>query len=347
MRIKNYILIALAVASNTACHRLQEKTTTPEPIPVEVLSVGTRANGGYQTYVGKLCPEAEYPIYYAIGGQLTQLHVSAGEMVRRGQAIADFDDTRARALYTSAQAVLQQAEDGHRRTKSLYEKGVVTEVKWIEMQTDLEKARQSVQAAAKSLSDCHLTAPTDGVIGSIDAHVGQQMMPGQTICTLLSIKTIEAEFTVPEQDVHHIAIGDTTHVLINALGTTCHAVIRSRNLTANPVAHTYTLRARLTDGRRADLRSALGGSVSVQLALADSDTDQSIVIPGRCVQTTPHGPIVWVVENGCAYRRSIVIGRYVADGIEVSSGLQPSDLVIISGYQKLYSAASISVLSGD
>ena len=341
--MKRYIVIlcCITMLALTACNRLQEKpATTQPPLPVEVLSIGHSADAGSRTYVGKLCPSAEYPLYYSIGGQLLHLHVESGETVRRGQAIADFDDTQARALYASAQAVLQQAEDGYRRMQPLREKGVVTEVQWVEMQTNLEKARQSAKAAAKSLGDCHLTAPQNGVIGSVDAHAGQHMLPGQTVCTLLDVNTLEAEFTVPEQDIRHISVGDTALVRINAIDSTCLAVVSSRNLTANPIAHTYTVRACLIDNT--SNMSSLGGSVSVQLALTTQQQDSRIIIPGRCVQTTPQGPMVWVVENGFAYRRPIEIGRYVADGIEVISGLRPRDQIIISGYQKIYNGAPVT-----
>lgn len=341
--MKNYmaIICCIAMLALTACNRLQEKpATTQPPLPVEVLSVGHSADAGSRTYIGKICPAAEFPLYYAIGGQLLRLHVESGERVRRGQAIADFDDTQARALYASAEAVLQQAEDGYRRMQPLREKGVVTEVQWVEMQTNLEKARQSAKAAAKSLSDCHITAPQDGVIGSVDAHVGQHMLPGQSVCSLLDVNTLEAEFTVPEQDIRHISVGDTAVVRINALDSTFLAVVSSKNMTANPIAHTYTLRARLIKSTVA--QSSLGGSVSVQLTLATPQQDNRIIIPGRCVHTTPSGPMVWVAENGFAYRRPIEIGRYVADGVEVTSGLHTHDQIIISGYQKLYNGASVT-----
>lgn len=334
--MRKILLIISMMYALVACRRIQEQRmeTQPRPLRVEVMTVGQEAKVGQHTYIGQIRPAAEFSIYYAMGGQLLHLHVHNGEQVKQGQPIADFDDTQARAMHASAEAIRQQAEDGYRRMVPLHEKGVVTEVQWIEMQTNLEKARQSVQVAAKTLSDCHLTAPQDGVIGSVEAHAGQHMLPGQTICTLLDIRHLEAEFTVPEQDMPLVHIGDSVRVLVNATDSTYRAVIRSKNLTANPIAHTYTVRAQLFT-----TIPTPGSSISVLLMMPGSEG--ALVIPGRCVQITPQGPAVWIAENGYARRHPISITRYAANGVEVAAGLEPGEHIITAGYQKLYNGAPI------
>ena len=78
--------------------------------------------------------------------------------------------------------------------------------------------------------------------------------------------------------------------------------------------------------------------VHVQNTNRNTDEEQmtNIVIPAKCILLTPDGHTVWVVENGTAVRRGIVIDGYQADGVRVKSGLQTGDTLITEGYQKLY-----------
>ena len=66
-------------------------------------------------------------------------------------------------------------------------------------------------------------------------------------------------------------------------------------------------------------------------------------MPAKCVQTRPEGLSVWVVENGKAQRRPITSSEFAANGILVSSGLNPGDTLVTAGMQKLYSGAEITI----
>ena len=68
---------------------------------------------------------------------------------------------------------------------------------------------------------------------------------------------------------------------------------------------------------------------------------EGVVIPAKCVLLKPEGHTVWVIEQGSAVRRDIVVDGYQADGVRVKNGLQPGDTLIIEGYQKLYNGCKV------
>jgi multidrug efflux pump subunit AcrA (membrane-fusion protein) len=69
---------------------------------------------------------------------------------------------------------------------------------------------------------------------------------------------------------------------------------------------------------------------------------EGIIIPATCIHTQTHSTMVWVVHNGKAMRRQIEVGPYTADGVLVSSGLSVGDVIITSGYQKMYNGAPVT-----
>lgn len=346
--------LLLGLLGLASCSKLEHKTPKREVLRVEITRVGSQDEAVSHRYVGEVKAAAELPLCFPMGGEVKALYVHNGDRVQEGQLLAVVDSTQAHSLHQAALAVLQQAEDGYRRLQAVHEKGAVSDVQWVEMQTNLEKARQSEISARKALSDCHLYAPTTGVISGLDIHAGQQLMPGQTLCQLLNLNSFKVTFAVPEQDIADLTIGAHVRADVTAINACCEGKVSEINLSANPVAHTYTVTAQLSAHQ--SLRPGMVAKVTLTTAspsngknrhqTADSSTTYNlqprIVLPGRCIQTTPTGKTVWVVEDGKAARRTITIGDYTASGVLVTSGLTPNDLVITTGYQKLYTGALIT-----
>jgi len=340
--MKRHILLLCAAVLLIGCNKVAEhlpgkRQSAPIAIPVEVLSAGdnTSATAVIRSYVGEVKAGAEMPLYYPLGGQLLALHVANGDRVRVGQAIADVDTTSAAALHQTALAVLRQAEDAYERLRQVYDKGVVSDVKWVEMQTNLEKAQQNELATRKSLQDCHLVAKTDGFVSGLDVHVGQQLMPGQQVCRITDTRTLSVEFSVPEQDVADIRVGTPVKVDISAIRAVLDGRVSEKAISANNLSHSFIIRASLN----AAAENPLPGMVcKVNIS---SCSIEGIILPGRCIQTTPDGPCVWVIADGKAERRHITVDGYTAQGVQVSD-LPEGSLVVISGYQKLYNGAEVT-----
>ena len=130
---------------------------------------------------------------------------------------------------------------------------------------------------------------------------------------------------------------------VNARAMASIPFMTEKSMKANPVAHTYTVTARVGED---STRQLMPGMVAkCQLHSVEDKASQSgeMVIPARCVLLTKHGATVWVAENGVAQRRTIVIDRYQAEGIAVTDGLRVGDTLIIDGYQKLYNGCAVSL----
>ena len=329
-----FVLIALTVCS--ACSKTDTQKKSVPPVAVRTITVNVTAGAGTRTYLGEIEAATGITLYHPLGGKLTALHVRNGQKVTQGQPVADLEDTQTRSMHEAANATLRQAEDAYNRLLQVHDSGGLSEVKWMEMQTNLEKARQEEIATRKSLDDCHLTAPLDGVITDADVHVGQQLLPGQTVCTVLSLSTLQVAFSVPESDVAAFSNGDTVLLTLNALpDKRFRAVVREKSLSAGMVAHTYQIKAVLS----APGKEILPGMIAkVQTVKAFSD---GLVVPSACVQTTQEGPAVWVVRDGKAWRQVVRSTRFVRDGVLISEGLNSGDQVVTAGYQKLYNGAEV------
>lgn len=333
------ILTAMTLMAVAGSCKHKESPAVRAPIAVKVLTVDTVAGGMTHTYVGEVQENASVSVSFATGGRIERVYVREGDRVRAGQVLATINSAAAQNAYNAAKASLQQAEDAYQRLKKVYDQGSLAEVKWVEMQTSLEKARSMEQIARKQLDDCTLTAPISGVVGTCNAEAGANLLPGEPVLTLLDMGSVSVSFSVPESEISSVGIGDPVYVTVPALDNrTLTGKIAERSMTASLVSHSYQVKVSFPNADK----SLLPGMVcKVMLTLPDS---QGFVIPAKCVQTRPEGLSVWVVENGRAQHRLLTATEFVANGVLVTSGLHPGDTVITEGLQKLYVNAELIIL---
>ena len=337
MRFKSLLFLPLSLLLIGCGDKSDKKQVYDPAIPVKIAVVEVADGTNVRNYVGSVKSETKVALSFHLGGTLTNIYVHNGQKVNKGTIIAKVDETTAKSLHDAALASLNQAEDGYRRLKQVHEEGGISDVRWVQMETDLEKARQTEISTRKNLEDCTIYAPQDGIISMDERVVGELMRPSETFCNLIDMNKFVVEFTVPEKEVGMINIGDKAVAEINALNNLeTEIVIYDKAIVSNPFGHTYTVKAKI------DLvgKDALPGMVA-KIRL-NSSALSGIIVPASCVQTVSDGLAVWAVKNGKSYRRIIEVSDFVKNGVLVQKGLDHGDTIVTVGYQKLYNGAKVS-----
>jgi len=333
------IMVVLCAIIIAGCTEKKEANVKFSPvIPVEVTTISVTSDDNYRNYIGSLKCNAEARMSFDFGGTLVGVYVHNGQYVKKGHILAKIDDVTARSLHETALASLRQAEDGYERLKKVHEEGGISDVRWVQMLTDLEKARQAEVSTRKHLEDCTLYAPQDGVVSMDTRIVGSEMRPSETFCTIVDMDQIVVKFTVPEREIGLMRVGDEALAKLPSLGDEEYTIkIYDKALIANVLGHTYDVMAKFDTRMNEQL---LPGMVAKVRFL--STTTIGIVIPSSCVQTVKDGLAVWVVENGTAKRRLVTVDEFVKNGVKVTNGLNYGDTVVTAGFHKLYNGAKVS-----
>ncbi len=338
MKYKTLLITALSALLLIGCGNKKAQKQTFDPIiPVEISVIEQSNDNNLRNYVGTTKSEMELPVSFPLGGKLTGIYVKNGQHVKKGTVIARVDATSAKSIHDAALATLNQAEDGYNRLKQVHDEGGIPDVRWVQMETDLEKARQTEITARKHLNECTLIAPQEGFI-SMDKHTtGENMLPTTPFCRIIDMNKMIVEFSVPEKEIGIIQIGDKAEASFPGLNNLTKTIeIIDKSFVSNPMGHTYTIKAKVP----VENKDILPGMVAkIKLSLSEAS---GIVVPSSCVLTMPEGADVWTVKNGKAYRRNIKVGGFVKNGVVVESGLENGDTIITVGYQKLYNGAKIS-----
>ncbi len=338
MKYKTLLFTTLSALVLMGCgNKKAQKQTFDPTLPVEISVISQSNDNNLRNYVGTIKSEMKLPAAFPLGGTITGIYVKNGQHVKKGALIARVDETTAKSLHNAAMATLNQAEDGYNRLKQLHDEGGIPDVRWVQMETDLEKARQAEISTRKHLNECTLRAPQDGFISMEEHTIGESLLPSTPFCHIIDMNKMVVEFSVPEKEIGVIQIGDKAEATFPGLDNMTKTIeIIDKSFVSNPLGHTYTIKARVP----VEDKDILPGMVvKIKLSLSEAS---GIVVPSSCVLTMPEGADVWIVKNGKAYRRNIKVGGFVKNGVVVESGLQSGDTIITAGYQKLYNGAKVS-----
>lgn len=333
MKYYKSLTLALAAVMLTACGTKDEgRDAGRKAVKVETTQVKTTAAARTTSYSGTVEEENGSLLSFAVAGTVSRVLVNEGDRVAKGQLIATLDAEQLTHNHAAARAALEQAEDAYKRMEELHGKGSLPEIKWVEAQTALQRARAAEQVAARQLRDCRLYAPFSGVISRKFAEKGQNVSAGTQVAKLVSVGRMKVKISVPENEMAQIAMGQKATVTINALGgAAMQGTVTEKGVAADPLSRSYEVKISLPGAGR----KLLPGMVA-DVTLDGGNTRQTCVLPAHIVQVDENNnEFVWLAVGGKAMKRIVTCGDFTANGVTVTSGLADGDLVITAGAQKV------------
>ena len=372
--MRKIVMLMLASSLIVSCGKKTDEQAKTEPVRVKEMIVGEGGlTAGSQTDgLGMACTSANYSgtveeengvaLSFATGGTIQQLRVKVGDRVRRGQLIASVDPTSVKNSFDMAHATRLQAEDTFKRMKQLHDKGSLPDIKWVEAQSQLQQAVSAENISRKSLSDCNLYAPMDGVISEKNAEVGQNAAPGMPIAKLVTTRVLNVKIAVPESEMASIYVRQRAIIQVQALdGRRFSGYVIEKGVIADPVTRSYSVKIRV-EGAADGLLPGMVSSVSLAKIASykgasssnasssngsspTADASSYIIIPASLVQLgDDNSNFVWVDEGGKAVRRTIVCGEYMSHGVSIVSGLKTGDKLIVEGQQKVCTGTALKAI---
>lgn len=345
--MNRYILItgltAFVSIFFVGCSKNKAAEQTSKVISVKVMNIVFSDNSSTRNYVGTVEESSAISISFSGSGTVERVLVSEGERVSKGQLLAVLNSSTAKNAYEVSKSTLRQAQDAYDRLKTLYEKGSITDIKFVEVETGLEKAKAMEAISKKSLEDCNLYAPMSGVIAKRSVEEGASVMPGLSVFKLVSIDQVNINVSIPENEIGSIKTGRLATVTVPALGNREYkGTIDKKGVEANPISHTYGLKIKVSNPGS----ELMPGMVCKASLHNDADSnDKKIIIPNKSVQISPDNRrFVWLADDNTARRQFITVGSLSDYGIIVENGLSEGNKVIVDGHNKISEGMQIIIV---
>lgn len=332
---KNALLTLIAVAMmllSTGCSNQEEKTKNAAPMSVRSEVVHPSSDIDTKSYIGIVEEELAISVGFAASGTISKVCVNEGQTVKKGQLIAELDKTQAENMLAMAKAQMEQANDAYKRLKLLHDNNSLPEMEWVEVQSKVQQAEASLEMAKKSLADCSIYAPENGIIGKGVMNVGEVVLPAMPVAKILVINNVKIRASVPEKEIAGITSASSSKITLDALaGQTFEGGKIEKCIDANNSTHTYDIKINVKNSER----QLLPGMVA-HVQIHHATPQEVITVPITSVRKNANGEyFVWTNKGGKAHRTIVTTGDATGNRIVVLTGLQQGDVVITEGYQKL------------
>ncbi len=320
----------------------------------------------YLYELGTVTPAQTVTVRTQISGQLFSVGFKEGQLVKKGQLLAQIDPRPYEQALLQAQGSLQrdqaQLEDAQLDLNryqtllaqdSIAKQTVDTQRATVHQLEGTVKTDQAAIAAAKlNLVYCRITSPVSGRVGLRQVDPGNYVTPGDTngLVVVTELDPIDVLFTMPEDNLAQVS--QRVHA-----GATLQATALDRTLATqlavgqllsldNQVdTTTGTLRAK---ARFSNANDALFPNQFVNIRLLVDTLHNSVIVPTAAVLRGSQGLFVWVVNQpgNTVEMRQIKTGPAVGDNTAVTSGLDVGEIVVTDGSDRLRDSQRV-FLQGD
>ena len=300
------------------------------------------------------------PIFARTNGYVKSWHVDIGTRVKKGQLLAEIETPevdqqllQARADLKTAQANLRQAEITADRWEALWKTDSVSKQEtdvavsaFHAMKATVDSNMSNVRRLEDLKGFQKIYAPFDGIITARNTDIGALInagastTPGQEIFHLAAISTLRVFVAVPQLYSQAVRPGATASLTLDEFpGKSFSGTIARNSNSIDPASRTLLVEVDV-DNRSGTLFP--GAYVRVHLKLPQS-VNSAVTIPANTLLFRSEGLRVGVVRNGRAELVPVTIGRDYGSSVEVVSGLEPTDAVIVNPSDSLISGTAVQV----
>ena len=314
-----------------------------------------------------LQPSELTTVAFDVGGRLRAVDLRVGQIVKKGELLAQLDDAALKIKTASAEAAVAQsrvaAENSAAnltRQEELLTRGVVTKVAVDNAKTDatataqaLIQAERALDSAKKSADDTDLLAPFDGIISSVDAQSFATVSGGSAIASLYQAGGFEVSFTVSYDTVSRMAVGKVATLrLADAPDRALSGVVTELGASADTVA-SFPVVITVQDAP-SDIKSGMAVEVSLEFDLP-ADLGFTIPITAAVVEGTISGTrsatepaplkmFVYDPVTKTVNKREVMIAGVRENSVLVISGLKAGERVASAGVSFLTDGQSVTLL---
>lgn len=312
--------------------------------------------------LGTVTPLATAVVRPQVSGVLTQVLYQEGQLVQRGQVLAQIDPAPFQLALHQAQGNLQRdaaqlelakvtlARDQALLAKeSIAQQDVDTQAATVKQLEGVVATDQAnVESAKLNVNYSRITAPIDGRVGLRAVDLGNYVTPSDSagVATINKLSPIDIEFSIPGDAIAHLQTRMASHqpmtatvmdrTKTNVLGTGMFLTLDNQ-----VDVQTGTVRAK---ARFDNNQQRLFPNQFVNVRLLTDTMKNALVAPSAAVRHGPQGDYVYLVDaDNTAHVQAVTIGPAAGDQTSIVEGLAVGDRVVTEGGDRLTDGAAVKL----
>ncbi|MBD3306865.1 efflux RND transporter periplasmic adaptor subunit [candidate division KSB3 bacterium] len=302
---------------------------------------------------GTVSPHEDIDLAAKTGGTIDWIGPKEGQRVTKDEKLLQVNVSSIQTQVAEVRATYNQALKDYERIKKLYEEDITSKERLDNAKTTLERAKAALDSAMVSLRDGTLFSPIDGVVDRLHVDPGEFINRGQAVMKIVDIDQVYIELAIPEKDILYFQEGQSVDITMTISGRAgCESTnemigqqecqftgtLDFISMTAEPSTRTYLVKAVVENPDQ-----ILRPGMIARAHLIRRQLEDAIAVPFFTIIDREEGKAVFVVEEGVAHVRPIQYGTFYKGLVEIRSGLQLGEQLVIVGQRNLVDGQRVEV----
>jgi RND family efflux transporter MFP subunit len=279
---------------------------------------------------------------FKVSGPLEKLPIDEGQVVKKGDLIAQILPRDFQTAISEAKARELEAEQQYQRYKELYAKRQVSKADFDRYRASRDVARARLEDAQNALKDTTLVAPFAGVIAKRYVENFEKVQEKQPIVYLQLIDQLEILIDVPETLMAQFRGSAGAEVIAEfdaAAGNKYPLVIKEYSTDADPSTQTYQVVLSMEQPEEANILPGMTAKVTASVREGDAGGTAAIIIPAIAVlNDADNQDYVWQFDQQSETVKKVPVQIGSLQGsknVMITEGLQGGEEIVIAGVSKL------------
>jgi membrane fusion protein, multidrug efflux system len=313
---------------------------TMDIVPVTVMKAGMKELRDSLTLAGTLLANNDIDIIAETQGILTAVNAQVGDYVKAGDVLFQMNDEVPKANYLASEAEYRNAKSEADRADTLSQRGLISNAQFDATRMSCQSAEARYITARKQYNDTKVKTPISGIVTSRLVDVGRLVSVGMKVANVVDIRSLKVQVDVPEADYFKMKVGDLVTVLIDLYpGVGFPGRVATKAVKADDV-HTYPVEVVLHNSGEHPLNAGM----FCRIYFLSKSPRAVIALPRTVLVGSVHRSQVYVVKNDLALLRPVTTGGEYGSEIEIMTGVNSGDDVVVSGQSTLADSTRVRII---
>ena len=327
------MMICSAALLAGGCDQKKAAATGGAPV-TQVVAVEARRETVFEnlSLVGSLLPDETVDIKSEIDGVVLEINFEEGKPAEKGRLLVRLDDSKLAAAVAESEANFKLSESTYQRSKQLFEKTLVSQQEYDQAASVYDVNKATLALKTRLLRDTRIYAPFAGIVASRRVSPGQVIGKDTVITTLVGLDPVKVEINVPERFLGRLNIGQAIEMTVAAYpGKSFKGEVYFVTPSIDSLTRTALVKAKIPNPQH-ELKPGMFANLDLTLQAREN----ALVVPEPALIPSGDRVTLYIVDGQMeAQIRAVKVGVRMAGVVEILSGLQPGERVIVEGIQKV------------
>ena len=345
MKRLNYLLfLPLIVLASCGGGKTDKKAPDTAPkadstksIPVAVVTVQPTDFHGYVDVQSQIVGDENILATPKAPGTVSNILVQVGQHVNDGQVLATLDAAVVNQQIEAMQPQLDLYKSVYEKQQALWKQNIGTEVQLMQSKAQYEATQKQIESMKTQRDFYRIVSPISGIVDAINIKVGEIASPGMSGIKVVSYDKLKAEASLGENYLGKVKQGDPVILVLSDENDSIKTTLSYVSQAIDPVSRAFTVLVRLGNNNK------LHPNMACEMKIGNYENPHALVVPVSVIQKTQEGTMLYIASGGKAKAVMVTPGRNSNGQVEILSGLNEGDQVIVKGYEGIDNGQTISI----